>query len=59
MDDKLIWQEEQNGKYSVKSCYRLWRRLQSSTRHYGIEGKWKHLWSISVPSRAKHVMADM
>ncbi|XP_058765372.1 uncharacterized protein LOC131638843, partial [Vicia villosa] len=35
--DRMIWQEEKNGDYSVKSGYRLWRRMQNNTRHYGIE----------------------
>ncbi|XP_058784794.1 uncharacterized protein LOC131659630 [Vicia villosa] len=55
-EDRLVWQEEQNGEYSVKSGYRIWREKQSSSRDLGVEGNWKKLWSISAPSRAKHLL---
>ncbi|XP_058723913.1 uncharacterized protein LOC131595539 [Vicia villosa] len=56
VEDKLIWQEEHNGEYSVKSGYKLWKGSQSSTRSYSIEGSWKNLWNIITPSRAKHLL---
>ncbi|XP_058755137.1 uncharacterized protein LOC131628302 [Vicia villosa] len=56
LEDRLVWQEEKNGEYSVKSGYRLLKELQGSPRSFGIEGSWKHLWNISAPPRAKHLL---
>ncbi|XP_058725834.1 uncharacterized protein LOC131597140 [Vicia villosa] len=56
VEDRLIWQEEKNVEYSVKSGYRHCKGLHSSTRYHGIEYSWKHLWSISALSRAKHLL---
>ncbi|XP_058745921.1 uncharacterized protein LOC131618776 [Vicia villosa] len=50
-EDRLIWQEEQNGEYSVKSGYKLWKGVQSRNRYYGVEGNWKNIWSIYAPPR--------
>ncbi|XP_058768296.1 uncharacterized protein LOC131642024 [Vicia villosa] len=56
VEDRLVWQEERNGEYSVKSGYRLWRSVQSNSRQYGSEGNWKNLWNIVAPPRAKHLL---
>ncbi|XP_058781712.1 uncharacterized protein LOC131655925 [Vicia villosa] len=56
LEDRLVWQEEKHGEYSVKSGYRLWRELQRGTQYHGMEGNWKNLWNISAPSRSKHLL---
>ncbi|XP_058742176.1 uncharacterized protein LOC131614632 [Vicia villosa] len=56
VEDRLVWQEERNGEYSVKSGYRLWRGVQSSNRCNDREGNWKNVWNILAPSRAKHLL---
>ncbi|XP_058746446.1 uncharacterized protein LOC131619358 [Vicia villosa] len=56
VEDRLVWHEEKNGVYSVKSGYRLWRGVQSRSTHYDMGGNWKSLWNISAPSRAKHLL---
>ncbi|XP_058784947.1 uncharacterized protein LOC131659838 [Vicia villosa] len=52
----LIWQEETNGEYSVKSGYRVWRKMQSSSGKNGVEGNWNALWNIIAPPRAKQLL---
>ncbi|XP_058766342.1 uncharacterized protein LOC131639920 [Vicia villosa] len=52
----MIWQEEQNGEYSVKSGYKIWNDLHSNIRNHNIEGRWKSIWNISTPPRAKHLL---
>ncbi|XP_058764318.1 uncharacterized protein LOC131637728 [Vicia villosa] len=55
-EDRLIWNEEQNGEYSVKSGYKIWNGLHSNTQFHNTEGRWKSIWSISAPPRAKHLL---
>lgn len=38
VEDNLIWKEEQDGKYNVKSGYRLWREVQENQRERKVEG---------------------
>ncbi|XP_058726136.1 uncharacterized protein LOC131597455 [Vicia villosa] len=56
VNDRLIWHEEENGEYSVKSGYKLWKGWLSSTRQHGMESRWKNIWSITAPPRAKHLL---
>ncbi|CAI8612414.1 unnamed protein product [Vicia faba] len=55
-DDSMIWKEEQDGVYSVKSRYRIWRdkfRRQKS----GTAGEdWCCLWNIIAPPRVKRLL---
>ncbi|XP_058730987.1 uncharacterized protein LOC131602809 [Vicia villosa] len=59
VEDRLIWQEETNREYSVKSGYRVWRKMQSSSfGKNGVEGNWNALWNITAPPRAKQLFRE-
>ncbi|XP_042959454.1 uncharacterized protein LOC122294624 [Carya illinoinensis] len=56
--DKLIWNFERNGLFSVKSCYRLimdLSRLETSesSNVRSQQKLWKALWKMPVPNKIK------
>ncbi|XP_058741819.1 uncharacterized protein LOC131614217 [Vicia villosa] len=54
--DTIIWKEEQNGIYSVRSGYRLWRISQANRWSKRVDRNWSNLWNIIAPPRAKHLL---
>ncbi|XP_058742418.1 uncharacterized protein LOC131614899 [Vicia villosa] len=55
-ENKWNWKEEQNGCYSVRSGYRLWRKDQVRSGSSGVDGDWCSLWNIKDPPRTKHLL---
>jgi hypothetical protein len=57
-EDKLVWQEEKNGEYTVKSGYRLLLLMKANEerRCRGTTGSWRSLWQICAPPKAKHML---
>ncbi|XP_058784506.1 uncharacterized protein LOC131659316 [Vicia villosa] len=54
--DTLIWKEEQDGKYSVRSGYRLWRNAFHRHANGNISEDWNSIWNIVAPPRVKHLL---
>ncbi|MCH84971.1 RNA-directed DNA polymerase (Reverse transcriptase), partial [Trifolium medium] len=55
-EDKLIWDEESDGVYSVRSGYRkLMRERDATNRPRGRE-EWGRIWKIQAPPKAKHFL---
>jgi hypothetical protein len=55
-EDKLIWDEEKDGLYSVRSGYR--RIIKERDRGGGprrVED-WCSIWKIKAPPKAKHML---
>jgi hypothetical protein len=55
-EDKLIWSEENDGVYSVRTGYR--KLMKESNKGYGprqTEG-WSSLWRIQAPPKTKHLL---
>jgi hypothetical protein len=55
-EDRLVWKEEKDGLYSVRSGYRKF--LKEKGRGVGgdsIDG-WSSLWKIHAPPKAKHLL---
>ncbi|XP_058776514.1 uncharacterized protein LOC131650817 [Vicia villosa] len=55
IEDKWNWKEEQNGCYSVRTGYRLWRKEVGSP-FKRVVGDWSSLWNIKAPPRVKHLL---
>ncbi|KAI5438536.1 hypothetical protein KIW84_024319 [Lathyrus oleraceus] len=55
-EDRLIWKEEQNGSYSERSRYRLWKSSHMSHESGRGEEDWCSLWNIKAPPRVKHLL---
>ncbi|CAL1381803.1 unnamed protein product [Linum trigynum] len=54
MEDKLIWDKEKSGRYSVKSAYRLWedRNIEEEGELYTLVN-WKRFWNLKIPPKVK------
>jgi ribonuclease HI len=55
-EDKLVWEGDMRGNYTVKSGYRLimeesWKRLEE----WGNRN-WSMLWGVKAPHKAKHLL---
>ncbi|KAI5403896.1 hypothetical protein KIW84_051153 [Lathyrus oleraceus] len=48
VEDKMIWKNEQNGIYNVRSGYRLWRSSQLKNLNGKVEGDWCSLRNIKA-----------
>src|SRR3954465_8530796 len=55
-EDCLVWKEEKNGVYSVKTRYKLWMQVQSNQKGRNVEGGWCSLWKIKAPPKTKHLL---
>ncbi|GAU34086.1 hypothetical protein TSUD_255820 [Trifolium subterraneum] len=54
--DRVVWNEESDGIYSVRSGYRkLLKEKNSSSRPRGGEA-WGALWKVHAPPKAKHLL---
>jgi hypothetical protein len=55
-EDKLIWSEENNGVYSVRSGYR--KIMKENNRGYGTRNEegWNNIWKVHTPPKAKHLL---
>ena len=58
--DKLIWAEEPNGKFGIKSAYRLAIRLSksadqgTSSERSHLRLFWKRIWDLPLPHKVRH-----
>jgi ribonuclease HI len=55
-EDKLIWSEEKDGVYSVRSGYR--KIMEAKNRGYRLERDdgWSSIWKIRAPPKTKHLL---
>ena len=59
LEDNLIWVGNNNGKFSVRSAYRLamegaWFDIGSSSDDRKLRGFWRSVWMIRVPYKVCH-----
>ena len=58
-EDKLIWAGNKNGKFSVRSAYRLpmegtWSNTGSNSNDRQLRGFWRFVWLIPIPHKVRH-----
>ncbi|KAK6153378.1 hypothetical protein DH2020_013017 [Rehmannia glutinosa] len=56
--DKLVWHHSKDGKYQVKSGYKISKNLKECSDHTSSSSHrnrriWKWLWALSVPTKNK------
>jgi hypothetical protein len=52
-EDKMVWEGERNGLYSVKSSYKLAMQYIIRSDKYHVEGNWKEIWKAHAPHKAR------
>jgi hypothetical protein len=55
-EDKVVWEEERNGCYSVKSGYKLAMRYIIHSDKYHVTGNWNDIWKAQAPHKARHLL---
>ncbi|GAU40629.1 hypothetical protein TSUD_190060 [Trifolium subterraneum] len=55
-EDKVVWEEERNGCYSVKSGYKLAMRYIIGSDKYHVVGNWNGIWKAQAPHKARHLL---
>jgi hypothetical protein len=55
-DDKVVWQEEWNGLYSVKSGYHITLRDVVPLYQHHVPGDWNRLWKVHTLHKACNVV---
>ncbi|XP_058755068.1 uncharacterized protein LOC131628221 [Vicia villosa] len=56
IEDRLVWKEEQDGQYSVRSGCRVWKSRKKYYHPERHKDNWQGLWSILAPPRVKHLI---
>ncbi|GAU38783.1 hypothetical protein TSUD_163580 [Trifolium subterraneum] len=55
-EDKVVWEEERNGCYSVKSGYKLAMCYLIGSDKYHVMGNWNDIWKVQAPHKARHLL---
>ncbi|GAU45877.1 hypothetical protein TSUD_401030, partial [Trifolium subterraneum] len=55
-EDKLIWKDESNGMYLVRSGYKRMMREKGEWCRDIPQEPWGRLWKIKTPQKAKHLL---
>ena len=58
--DRVIWAENKNGRFTIKSAYRLAQEEQwdnvmvEGSNQSPMKQTWKRLWQMNVPNKVRH-----
>ncbi|GAU34017.1 hypothetical protein TSUD_393630 [Trifolium subterraneum] len=55
-EDKVVWEEERNECYSVKSGYKLAMCYIIGNDTYHVAGNWNGIWKAQVPHKTHHLL---
>lgn len=58
-EDRLIWKAERNGRYSVRSAYRLCVTELIDSSFLWRPGYWTGIWNLKVPPKVKNLLWRM
>ncbi|CAN0906681.1 Putative ribonuclease H protein At1g65750 [Linum grandiflorum] len=54
--DGIIWQFSRDGRYTVRSAYRLGMEVLVDDTSLHQPGEWSLLWSLAIPPRMRHFL---
>jgi hypothetical protein len=55
-EDKLVWNDNMHGQYSVKSGYNVLLESIGKGVKPTSQWQWNNIWKIQAPSKAKHLL---
>jgi hypothetical protein len=55
-EDRLVWNFEKHGSYTVKSGYNNYIKWKAADDSLRLEGEWNSLWNITAPPKTKHLL---
>ncbi|GAU44672.1 hypothetical protein TSUD_243690 [Trifolium subterraneum] len=55
-EDKVVWEEERNGCYSVKFGYNLAMRCIFRSDKHHVEGNWNDIWKAQSSHKTRHLL---
>jgi hypothetical protein len=55
-EDRVIWKEEKDGVYSVRSGYRIFSKARVRDFDVNNMDGWSSIWKIHAPPKAKHLL---
>ncbi|GAU35928.1 hypothetical protein TSUD_69610 [Trifolium subterraneum] len=55
-EDKVVWEEERDGCYSVKSGYKLAMCYIIGSDKHHVVGNWNDIWKAQAPHKARHLL---
>jgi ribonuclease HI len=55
-DDTIVWVDNNNGCYSVKSGYKVMLHVTGSVNGIMQQENWNCIWNIRAPPKAKHLL---
>jgi hypothetical protein len=55
-EDEIIWKDSQDGKYSVRSGYKVLMHDKQQLAATVQRDDWLRLWKIQAPPKAKHLL---
>ncbi|KAK2388665.1 Ribonuclease H superfamily protein [Trifolium repens] len=55
-EDKLVWNDNTHGQYSVKSGYNVLLESIGKGVMPTSQGQWSNIWKIQAPPKAKHLL---
>jgi hypothetical protein len=55
-EDKLVWNDNMHGQYSVKSGYNVLLESIGKGAMTTSQGQWSNIWKIQAPPKAKHLL---
>jgi len=56
--DRLVWNKENNGEYSVRSAYQLCMQELLDIYEFKVPGEWDYIWNLKVPPKVKKLSVE-
>jgi hypothetical protein len=54
--DRISWMMEHNGRYTVKTGYKLAMMELLHTDRFHVEGEWQRIWKVNSPHKARNLL---